>query len=165
MSGKLCENNADIWKSFYSRLRDFLLSSSRYYLNNYADSFRQDEYDLFLGNHRGANDEQLSPAEYSRLYQSMQRRQSNYNLDPEYSKSRLSTRYAAIVTVYLQLTMRYFAPKRLNSIWTRLSALFWLGLLFVWRLLFGTRINWRGLRQPKSGYRCWDGDDEVWDSE
>ena len=35
------------------KLVDGVNALGRYYLNNFADAYRQDDYDIFLGNHRG----------------------------------------------------------------------------------------------------------------
>jgi hypothetical protein len=150
-------------QSIVSRTRDLLFSAGRYYLNNYADSYRQDNLDIFLGNHRGSQDSkehpQMTAAEYAERQQQLQRRQSFLNIHPAISSSRYSTRFAVNMTVYLQLAIRYWSPRQLKSWWQWTMAFMWLVLMSIWRVIIGTRMDWRGLRRPKSGDKCWDGDE------
>ncbi len=38
---------------FWRKLADGYNAIGRYYSNNFVDSYRQDDFDLFLGNHHG----------------------------------------------------------------------------------------------------------------
>lgn len=101
----------------------------------------------------------MTAAEYVENQQILQRRQSFINLNPSLSRSRYVTRFAIALTVYLQLALRHWSPKQLKTRWQWIVAFFWLVLMTLWRILIGTRLDWRGLRHPKSGDQCWEGDE------
>ncbi|KAI3650688.1 hypothetical protein MP228_004169 [Amoeboaphelidium protococcarum] len=146
----------------YGKLRPKLLIMfkmlSRYYMNNIADSYRQDALDQFLGYHRGSdggNDddhELYSPSTYAMRQQSLQRRQSlrvlKSNVFHRASQLQWPMSYSSIVSLCLYvpcwiavtittlfgLFLRHFAPRQLRSVYDYVAATAILIMLSIWRL-------------------------------
>ncbi|KAI3638993.1 hypothetical protein MIR68_003491 [Amoeboaphelidium protococcarum] len=145
----------------YGKLRPKLLTMfkmlSRYYMNNIADSYRQDALDQFLGYHRGsggADDVQdlYSPSLYSLRQQSLQRRQSlrvlKSNVYHRANQIQRSMSLSSIVSLCLYvpcwiavtvttlfgLFLRHFAPRQLCSLYDYIGATVILIMLSIWRL-------------------------------
>jgi len=161
------------------KLMDGYHAISRYYLNNFADAFKQDDYDIFLCNHRGPWTDDLGATR--RYVTSLQRIQRRHSLAVSMAPLNRST-----FLHYLLLMHRHLGPREIRRPWQFIVAMVWLMIIACWYLLF-IRIGFRRLllldrlrkrpvntstslhispdtvvwREPRSGIKCWDGDDAL----
>jgi len=101
-------------RTYQGLMMDGYNSALRYYLNNFQDGYRQDSYDLFLG---------------------------NYAVDPDapspYAHTERSLMYFAVLFIgALMLAISLFAPSEINLAYKLAVVIFWVVAVFLtWRTL------------------------------
>ena len=123
------------------KVKDGVFALTRFYLNNFTDSYRQDSFDTFLGYG------QCEPAQLVLTSRTAKPA-------PDTAKTKRYTSswewLADSVTMYLELAIDQLAPKSVDSYFDHVMVLLWLAVIMSIYTLLGRPRDWKIIRKSKN---------------